>query len=313
MKQTMQEFATGNTTTSSTGISTVQGKHWIQEILNSAKSKMFFEQFAYVTEVIPGNKDVEVPIAYTNLDFTATSAEATQRTMTQIDNMNTVTFTPVTAKFGARVSKDVVRTSQVDIVKWGREQMVYDAALTIDQAFATAIEAAVSPAANLYGGDATSTATLEAGDVITTDLVANAIKFLKGNYWYPEPDKPFVLFIAAANENAFLKDSQFVNACEYGSNEVVMNGEIGRYLGVKIISTEQTPTHADWGAGSNLAGHTCSMVKSRISYGIAYGERPFLDFDYKKNEAAYDIYLDMSYQCKTLQEGAIVLIYVVDA
>ena len=313
MKQTMQEFATGNTTTSTSGISTVQGKYWIQEILSAAKSKMFFEQFAYVTEVVPGNKDVEVPIATTNLTFTATTAEATQRTMTQIDDMNTVTFTPATAKFGARVSKDVVRTSQVDIVKWGREQMVYDAALTIDQAFATAIEAASSPAANLYGGDATSTATLEAGDVLTTDLIANGIKFLKGNYWYQEPDRPFVLFIAAANENALLKDSQFVNAAEYGNNEIVMNGEIGRYLGVKIISTEQTPAHADWGAGSNIAGHSCFLLKAKISYGIAYGERPFLDFDYKKNEAAYDIYLDMAYQCKTLQEGAIVMIQVTDA
>lgn len=313
MKQTMQDFATGDTTTSTTGISTVQGKYWIQEILATAKQKMFFEQFAYVTSVRPGNKDVEVPIATSHLTFTATTAEGTDRTMTQIDNLNTVTFTPATKKFGAAVSKDVVRTSQVDVVRWAREEIIYDAALTIDVAFATAMEAASSPAATLYGGDATSTATIESGDVLTTDLIAQSIRYLKSNGWYPEPSKPFVLFMAAANEEALMKDSQFVNAAEYGSNEVVMNGEIGRYLGVKVISTEQSPSHADWGAGSNIAGHTCFLVKARVSYGIAYGERPSLDFEYHKNQAEFRVYLDMAYQCKTLQENAMVMVKVSDA
>jgi len=312
MKQTMQDFATGDTTTATTGISTVQGKYWIQEILAAAKQKMFFEQFAWVTMVRPGNKDVEVPVATSHLDFTATTAEGVDRTMTQVDNLNTVTFTPATAKFGAAVSKDVVRTSQVDVVKWAREEMVYDAALTIDIAFGTALAAASSPAATLYGGDATSTATLEAGDVLTTDLIAKANRYLKANGWYPEPDKPFVLFIAAANEEALMKDSQFVNAAEYGSNEVVMNGEIGRYIGIKVISTEQCPSATTWGGGA-LAGHTCFMVKAKVAYGIAYGERPTLDFEYEKNQAEYRVYLDMAYQCKTLQEGAIVIINVSDA
>jgi N4-gp56 family major capsid protein len=312
MKQTMQEFATGDTTTSTTGISDVQGKYWIQQILEAAKKKMFFEQFAYVTNVRPGNKDVEVPIATSNLTFTATTSEGVDRTMTQIDNLSTVTFTPSTQKFGAAISKDVVRTSQVDVVRFAREQMVYYAALTIDTAFATAIEAASSPAATLFGGDATLTSNLESGDVLTTDLIAKSIRYLKSNGWYPEPDRPFVLFLSAANEEALLKDSQFVNAAEYGGREVVMNGEIGRYLGVKVISTEQCPAHTNWGSGS-LAGHSCFMVKSRVSYGIAYGEQPSLDFEYHKNQAEFRVYLDMAFQCKTLQENAIVLIKVSDA
>jgi N4-gp56 family major capsid protein len=312
MKQTMQEFATGDTTTSSTGISDVQGKYWIQEILTAAKKKMFFEQFAYVTEVRAGNKDVAVPVATSHLTFTANTAEGAARTMTQVDNLSAVVFTPATAKFGAAISKDVVRTSQVDVVRFAREEMVYDAALTIDTAFATAINAA-TPAATLYGGAAVSTATLAAGDVLTTDLIAKGNRYLKANGWFPEPDKPFVLFIAAANEQALFMDSQFVNASEYGSNEVVMNGEIGRYLGIKVISTEQVTAAANWGAGANLAGHNCFLVKAKVAYGIAYGERPTLDFEYEKDQAEFRVYLDMCYQCKALQSGAIVHIKVLDA
>lgn len=307
----MQEFATGDTTTSTTGISDVQGKYWVQQILGAAKKKMFFEQFGTVLTAKKGNKDIEYPIATSNLSFTATTDEGTDRTMTQVDNLSTQTFTPATKRYGAAVSKTVVQTSQVDVVRWAREQMVYDVALNIDTDIASAINDASSPAATLYGGDATSTGELEEGDVLTTDIVAKGQRYLKANGWYPESDKPFVLFIPAVCEEALLKDSQFVNASEYGGNEVVMNGEIGKYLGVRVITTEQCPSESDWGGGS-LNGHTCFLLKAKVAYGIAYRERPNLDFEYHKNSSEYRVYLDVAYQAKTLQEGAIVLIKVSD-
>ena len=311
MKQTVKELA-NETTTGSSGISTVQGKEWLKIILETAKKKMYFEQFAYVATVTKGNKDLAVPVATTNISFTCTATESTTRTLTEITSLNTVTFTPATCKLGAAISKDVVQTSQVDVVRYAREQMAYDAALKIDTSFATAIAAVSSPAATLYGGSATATTNLSAGDVITTDLVAKAQRYLKANGWVSEPDKPFVLFIPAVAEEAFLKDSQFVNAAEYGGNEVVANGEIGRYLGVRVVVSEQCPAATNWGGGTT-AGHTCFLVKAKVAYGIAYREKPTLDFEYEKDEAQYKIYLDMAYQCKTLQENAIVLIKVTDA
>lgn len=311
MIQTIQELTAGDTTTSTTGVSTVQASQWLKEILEAAKKKMYFEQFAYQTITPQGVKDVRVPRATTNVSFTTTTSELS-RTYTQIDNVDTVTFTPAVQKLGAKISKEVVDTSQIDYIRFAREQMAYDAALKIDNAFATAIAAAGSPAATLYGGDATNTTTLEAGDILTTDLIAKAQRYLKANGWVSEPDRAFVLFISAVCEEALLKDSQFVNASEYGSNEVVMNGEIGRYLGLRVISTEQCPSASTWGGGS-LAGHTCFLLKAKVAYGIAYRDRPTMDFEYRKDEAAYRIYLDMSYECKTLQEGALVLIKVLDA
>jgi N4-gp56 family major capsid protein len=172
MKDTIQELA-NETTTASTGISDIQGKYWLQTIMEAAKKAMFFEQFAYVVNVSPGNKDVAIPLATTNKTFTSFTTQATDRTMTEIDNLSAVTATPATVKFGARIAKDVVRTSQVNVVEFARNQLTYDAALYIDTAFATALTAA-TPTATLYGGDATTTGTLEAGDVLTTDLVAKA-------------------------------------------------------------------------------------------------------------------------------------------
>jgi len=313
MKTTIQELAgiTGATTTATSGISTVQGSEWLKAILEAAKKKMFFEQFALVVDVPAGNKDAIVPLALTNKSFTDSTTQ-TERTYTALDNVTAVTLTPGTHKYGVVIAEDVVRTSQVNVVEFARDQLAYDMALDIDTAIGAGIAAEASPAATLFGGDATSTADIEAGDILTTVLIAKASRYLKANGWISEPDKPFVLFISAANEEALMNDSQFVNASEYGTNEVVMNGEIGKYLGIKVISTEQTPAAATWGVGGNLSGHVCMLVKAKVSYGLAWGLRPRLDSEFSKEYAAYKIYLDCAYATDSLQGGAIVLIKVLD-
>lgn len=313
MRLTIQEMATGDTTTSTTGVSDVQGKLWLKQIIEAAKRKMYFEQFAYVSEAPKGIKDVSIPVPTSHVTFTSTTSEGSARTKTQIDNMAVVTFTPSTQKFGVSISKDVIRTSQIDYIAFAREELAYAAAKTIDDAFATAIFAASAPAATLYGGDATDVASIASGDILTTDLVAKAQRYLKANNWQSEPDRPFVLFIAPVAEEAFLKDSQFVNASEYGSNEVVMNGEIGKYLGIKVIVSTGAPAKTNASNSWGVDGHVCFLIKSKVSYGIVYGERPTLEHEYKPDEAEHNLYLDMCFQCKTLQEGAIVIIDVADA
>lgn len=311
MKRTIKELA-NETDTSSDGMTTVQGKEWLDVILESAKKKMYFEQFAAKYAVPKGNKSLEVPISSSHQDFTSFSTEATERTKTEITNLDTITFTPVTRKYGARISKDLLDTSRVDILKFAREEMAYDVALDIDNAIATAIAAEGSPAATLYGGDATSTGELRAGDILTPDLVAKAARYLKANGWVSERNRPFVLFIPAVQEqNLVTTDSQFVNASEYGSDRVVKTGEVGEYLGMKVIVTEQCPSDSTWGAGS-LDGHTCFLCVDQVSFGIAYREKPRLDSEYLKDEAAWDIYLDVAFAADSLQGGSIVLIKVAD-
>jgi len=316
MKDSVKELTSGETITSVSGFDSIAtgvvGKVWLQELIAAAKKKMFFEQFAYVTQAPQGNKDVAVPLYSSNLSFEITTTEATVRTMTQVDNLTTVVFTPATKKMGVAISTDVVRTSQVDVVAFAREQLVYDSALNIDSALVTAIGAATTNAV-IFGPGRAARGNLVAGDVMTTDMIAQANRVLKAQGWYSEPDRPFVLFIAAQQEEALLKDSQFINAAEYGSNDVVMNGEIGRYLGIRVISTQNITSFSNGGGGGNLAGHKAFMLKARVSYGLVYGERPKLDFEYKKNEATYNVYLDMCYQAKVLQGNAIQVMEVLDA
>jgi len=313
MKDTIQELAAGDTATGTAGISTVQGEAWGRDILDAAKDKMFFEQFAFVVDVPQGIRDWHLPIASANLDFSLTTTENTDRTMTLVDNLSTVNFTPTTRKLGVAVSRDVIRTSQVDILRYAREQLIFDAALNVDTDLATAIVAASSPAATLFGGTATTRATLAAGDILTTELISEGQSNLKQNNWMPEPDRPFVIFIGAVQEKVLLDDAQFVDASQYGSDIIVMNGEIGRYIGVRVIVTENSAMQfADGGAGGNLDGHVVILLKAMVSYGLAWGERPFMDSEYWKLGAQFRLFLDLTYDAENLQENAIVLIEVLD-
>jgi len=125
--------------------------------------------------------------------------------------------------------------------------------------------------------------------------------------------------IAPEQEEVLLTDSQFVNAAEYGSNEIVLNGEIGKYLGIKILVANNVTAVAAGGTSPDgtstvtPAMHRCIMVKSQKCGAIAYGYEPKLTvFDYP-NRAQQRILLETSYQAKVLYKDAVVFIDVADA
>jgi len=76
-----------------------------------------------------------------------------------------------------------------------------------------------------------ATGTITTGDVFDTDLFADGKTAMR-----VDKREARYLIIHPNQENALLKDAQFVDASVYGGRETVLGGEIGRYLGVKVIS-----------------------------------------------------------------------------
>jgi len=310
---------------------------WLKTIVDAAKKKRFFESAARVFDLPEGTKDLVQPYRSKYLaSVTDTTSENTEIAGTTMDNLDGVTFTPTPHRYAINISNYALRINAVNLIAAAQEELAEYTANVVDSAIATALKDATDAtssaagAQTIYGGDATSTSTLEAGDVLTTDMIADARKRLMStvckywsggsegtssatkNPWYPEPDAPFLLFIGPEQENTLLKDSQFVNAAEYGSQEVVLNGEIGKYLGIKVISTVNTPSATNWGSGSNLAGHICLLVKAKYCVGVAYGQRPTLNIVDWKIKDQKRIQLTMAYDVQTIHNDAIVKIYVVD-
>jgi len=299
------------TTTGTTGIDKITPEVWSKEVEQQAQALRVARQFVKVnTDLMnrPGDrvhvlKGVKLTVAD---DVQSGLTEGDLITPTALDDYNSVILTPAPYYAAVRISEDVIEEVSPDIIKDANQQIAEVLAQKEDQLILEALGNA-SGIAVLYGGDATSDATLEAGDVLTTDLIANAITELRKNNYNAD-----VLFIHPIQENVLLKDSQFVNASEYGSNEVVMNGEIGKYLGVKIISTTNVvaKTTADgWGAD----GHICLMIDSKHAGVLAVKQPITIRSVFQVERNAHLIVGRIKIAADALMPEAICAIHVTDA
>lgn len=318
MSSKSMEYLT-DTTTGSTGVANLLPKIWKADIIQDAQADRQFEKWAYVDRTLVGTpgKDVSIPVE-TNLTTMTNDSEGAAATFDEMDVVDEVVFTPALYRYAFNMSFQAVKQTAAPLLENGKRQMTNYARDVVDLAIGLACANAGATVANIrYGGDAAGVEDLEAGDIITTDLVADAILDLKSNKWKNEAgNRGFVLFIGPEQENAFLKDSQFVNAAEYGDKGVISTGEIGEYLGVKVVVTNNIPTKAataaDYTEGQNwaVAGNTCILAKGNVSFGIAYAEDINLMYEKFLSHAEHRVYLSMMFQAKTLQDDSIALIKV---
>lgn len=273
----------------------------------------------------------------------------TNITWTTVDTIDGVQFTPEEYMWGVEVTNKAIRESAANVVTWMREECLYhqldyvDTLVSASLAGATYANTGVNYGMmTIFGGNATSVSnTLDAGDTLTTDMVAKAKRLLAStatyywdaastdtwtkatsvtNPWQETPGKPLMLFMAPEQAEAFETDSQFVNASEYGGREVVLNGEFTRYLGVKFIKTSKTPAIAAAGNFScegqtvtvDVPCHTPYMVKSQVCGAVVWGQKPRLYvYDWpsgmKKRFA-----LNMAVIADTIQNDAIIRMVVAD-
>jgi len=322
---------------------------WLKSIIDAAKKRHYAAQFAYTTELQKGQNDVVIPRRRKYIGSGAqtngfsTGAENSAVNYVTITNLSGVVITPVPQNEGVAISNQAIRTNAIDLVKAAKDEMIYAAGDGLDRNVMATLNSDSNRATSttlgsqaIYGGDATQASAITAGDTITTDMVAEAKRLLQStncrywtygtgkgtssetkNPWQNESGNPFVLLIAPEQEEVFLTDSQFVNASEYGDPSVIRNGEIGKYLGVKIVVANNTPyygaatTHADTGTTA-VAQHRCMMIKDKKSVGLAWGLKPRLAvFDYPTN-LQKRLVLEESYASSVIHPDSIVHINVSD-
>ncbi len=324
-------FKLADTTTSTSGIATstpstkgVQGILWFKEIIQYAEDLRRFDQAVMHNEymVNTGAHEVMIPRTTSHLTINTSTSEGADRTFTALNNISTVAVTLSASDFkkgGIAISKEAAKTSMVDLVAQARYAITQAMARDLDVAIATELQD-TSVTNRVYGGDATDPSELTSGDILTPDLVAEAMYKLEQNNFVPK-----LLYISPAQLKAFRKDSQFVNAAEYGSNDVILKGEVGQYLGVKIIVTTNVPAYSQgqtdtnentktWGA----AGHCCIMVGTNhldqlVAGVVAWKEKPTVDYEYNKLQAEHRIYYDQAFKVKILEPKAVCLIKVTDS
>ena len=342
---------------SETQASTVQGSAisnaytnhpilFAEEVLDAAKKFFYFTNFINVVYLAEGHHDYIVKkrtkyLGRSGVTFDTGEATTSDISNTSLSTLDGVQLTPsvVTARFTE--TNYAIRTNAFNIVAEAKEELSEAIGDRVDAAVATAFGDATSSgdttqgALTLYGGDASSDATLSSGDILTTDLIAKAARYLKDsnmyywnsgtftkatdkkNPWSNTQDDPFVFFIGPAQEMALRQDSQFVNASEYGTNEVVQNGEIGKYLGIRIVITDNVERVASGttgpdGTSAGTAMTRCILAKAKKAVTLCWGQEPVIDMAPIQWRKQTSIVLECAYDIAVVHDDAIINLDVAD-
>lgn len=317
-----------------------------EEVMDAAKKRFFFTNFINIVYLPEGHHDYIVKkrtkyLGRSGVTFDTDEATTSDISNTSLSTLDGVQLTPsvVTARF--TVTNYAIRTNAFNVVAEAKAELSEAIGDRVDYAVAQAIGDATDSgdttqgALTLYGGDATGTDSLSSGDILTTDLIAEAARYLKDsdmwywnsgtftkatskkNPWSNTPDDPFVLFIGPAQEMALRQDSQFTNASEYGSGEIVQNGEIGKYLGIRVVVTdnvERTSSGSTAPDGNTAAVDTtrCILAKPKKAVTLCWGQEPVIDMAPIQWRKQTSIVLECAYDIEVVHDDAIVFIDVAD-
>ncbi len=306
--RTIKQLAveTNATDTSTTQVTELRHTVIEADIFRFGEDFRILQNIVDIKETSGRDYAVTIPISTSHLDVTNTAPSETDiRTWTELTNLDTVTITPTIKLGGVVISKQVFETSTPDLIDQAKWTIAQDLEEDVEKAIIVALEANSNNF--VYGGDAVSTATLEAGDTISPDVMVDAVVKLEVNNF-----NPTAFIIHPYQAGALRKDSQFVNASEWGSDRVIRTGEIGEWQGIPIFKTTNVTAQAGWGS----AGHECFLIgeaHGRVGITLVWKERPSVSTEFDMRRASHYIYYDAWYATAITQDKAICSISVTDA
>jgi len=160
-----------------------------------------------------------------------------------------------------------------------------------------------------------SVADLGNGDILTPKLFADAmLKIEESGY------VPYCFLCSPAQANAMRKHSQFTDASQLGTTDVIKTGIIQNFLGVPFIVSTNCPqynnndtdvneTGVHWGTAGNT-GILISKRKSgqKCSGGIFWKQKGKIDYIQNVEEMLHKFTLIMAFKCTLLQPTSICLV-----
>lgn len=324
------ELATAVTDTSTTQISEVQGTSWESDVLKFGEALRRYDQAVMIKMFGKGDNKLVIPktTSHLDIDVAKSSGEGDDRDLTEMTHVDTVPMTLTASDFKQgeiRISKEIALTSRVDLVALARYAIAQDMAQDVDTALSGTNSAAgvfqdTNISNRVYGGDATAPSGLTTGDIMTPELFADAMDLIEANNFVP-----FMTFIHPKQLKALRKDPQFINASEYGGREVVMKGEVGQYLGNRIVPTTNVPNYSSsdtdnnettetWGAD----GHTAQFIGTnragaKVAGCLAWKERPNIGYEYWRSLSSHRVYYDQTFDTALVFKQAVALAKTTDA
>ncbi len=267
---------------------------WSRRIEEFAKSKLVLAQLGVVnTELLSAPGDV-VNIA---VDSSLTAAALTESVKASVSAISYTQVTCTPSERGVAISvtrKNLIRAFN-DVMNDQSRIMGYALAKLKDSTIAaTCISGATT---QLYPNSVTAASSLASSNIMSTTFLADGISSMRKLDYNPK-----WAVIHPAVENSLMKASDFIDASKYGGREVVLNGEIGRYLGIAILTSTNIPANATESSAYD------NLLLAERGFVLAEKMRPTFDSKYEPLDRAFTLIAVEDYGVSVLNAGAIAVL-----
>jgi N4-gp56 family major capsid protein len=280
------EFATGNALTR---------KAWHKKWWSVAKTESFFydnglvgadPNNAIIVEMADLEKDQGDVITYGQIRELSGAGVSGDSAMEDNEESpdtydDSITIGQIRNAIRSGGALNMQRPSDNGYRAWARDLLARWKAATLDQAIFTALGTSSTKA--IYGGDATATNNIEAGDYMTLYMISRMVAYARkatprivgpqykgmktNGVVVIGPDQAFDL----QQRDAAWSDSR-MNAALRGKTNPMFTGALGMHDMCPIHQHVRCPTSAVWGSGANLNGGT-GFFLGVGSGAIAYTKR----------------------------------------
>jgi len=262
--------------------------YWAKKIEEFAKANLVVAPLGVVYRDLIGNGE-SFKVNF-NAEISAAALTETTVITPSAISYTTRTFTPTEYGLAVAITRKQRIRPMHDIMEEKARDMGYALAKLKDSTILTELQ---NSAGNSVVANGVEVSSVASTDVMTTSTLADALKELRVDDYNGK-----YLVIHPKQENNLIKLSSFVDASVYGGREVVMNGEIGRYLGMRVFVTTLVPRN-----GTTSTAYDAFMMDDR-AFGIAEKMPITFNQDYKVLEREYIMAAVEEYDVKILQENA---------
>lgn len=278
---------------------------WSKKIEEAARPKRVFRDHIRLDTSLLNKAGEEVRIPRRSELTAAAIAEGGTITPSTLTYGTALVLHPT--EFGVAVSltRQAVERANENLIEAATGELAQALAQVEDITIRNAINEATSNI--LYGGDATGTADLEAGDVLTPELLTRAGRELRKNDWTPTD-----VFMAPEQQYSLGTWAQFTDAAKWGDQTVLKTGQVPSWMGMKIFTTTNCPSGLG-GISTAIAYHIIFCMDSEKAAALAVKRNPTVDVQYEPLSRKRTVAATMDFDAGIANDSAIVKIIVSDS
>lgn len=215
---------------------------------------------------------------------TVTAAAVTEGSaITKVNPSYTpATITPAKIGVGVEITHEAIEAWHYDLINGWLAEAGYAMAKKID----TDVLGTLRTSSNVGSVDA------GVSGVLAYDDVVGGVADVRGNNYTPD-----TLVIHPNQANDLIKDTKFINASAYGAREPILNGEIGRFAGLKVFVT----TQASDGTALVYDSNKAMIVAFKRDLTVRRREEPEYD--------SITVYVTQLYKPLVVHTGAVCVIH----